>query len=254
MHQSSTQQVLAYIFKDHHLLVNTQFELPLVDMDADDVVVQAQDSHSIIVRAFHDDFNIPTGFELVPVRQLVSHWHKADFEQLSRALQLLEWKRNHRFCSRCGQQAVAHPHEFCMRCPACNYSQYPRIQPCVIVAIIKDHQQILLARSALRHSAMFSLIAGFVEVGETLEQAVAREVLEEVGLSIKNIKYMGSQPWPFPSNLMLGFTAEYAAGELKLQEDEIAEAGFFDFDQLPPLPPKGSIASWIVEQVITRQV
>lgn len=250
---SIASQVQAYIFKDHQLIVDDQLSLPWVDFHQSDVVVKQQAGYCIVVREFTEQIVIPDGFQLTPVRQLVSRWTNSDFEQASRAMQLLEWKKNHQFCSRCGQKNQSHNTELCMVCPSCCYTQYPRIQPCVIVAIIKDNQQILLARSAQRPTPMFSLIAGFVEVGETLEQAVAREVMEEVGLSVKNIQYMNSQPWPFPSNLMLGFKADYAGGDLVLQEDEIAEANFFNFDQLPHLPFKGSIAAWMIDQIIQAQ-
>ena len=169
------------------------------------------------------------------------------FELISRALQLIEWQKNHRFCSHCGTPTVRHAHgEFAQICPNCNYTAYPRVNPCIIVAITKG-DQILLARSHRFANGMFSVVAGFVEVGETLEQAVAREVKEEVGLEITNIRYVSSQPWPFPTNIMLGFTADYAGGELVLQEDEIAEAAFYPFDQLPLIPPKGSIAHSLIQ-------
>jgi NAD+ diphosphatase len=251
--------VTAYILKDNALLVNEQQALPCLPMHPEDVVVSRTmvnpansnsltSPQTIVVRQLSNDAEIPAGYQLVPVRQLVSHWTVEQFEQTSRAMQLLEWKRNHQFCSRCGTRAIVHTREHCMTCTACGYSQYPRIQPCVIVAITRG-SQVLLARSAQRHTSMYGLIAGFVEVGETLEQAVARETLEEVGIQLKNIQYMASQPWPFPSNLMLAFKAEYAGGELVLQDEEIAEAAFFDFDHLPTIPPKGSIAYWLIEQV-----
>ena len=243
--------VIVYILKDNALLVNEQLELPRLPAHPEDIVVAVgseQNGQRVVARPTFHENEIPAGYQFVPVRQLVSHWTVAQFEQTSRAMQLLEWKRNHQFCSRCGHKAVAHAKEHCMTCTVCGYSQYPRINPCVIIAITKG-KQILLARSAQRHTSMYGLIAGFVEVGETLEQAVARETLEEVGIQLKNIQYMASQPWPFPSNLMLAFKAEYAGGELLLQDEEIAEAAFFDFDQLPTIPPKGSIAYWMIEQV-----
>lgn len=240
--------VIAYVVKNDTLLVNQHLELPHLAAHADDVIVEQSDAHTVVVRELSNDFDMPEDYQFVAVRQLVSHWSTQQFEQTSRALQLLEWKRNHQFCSRCGHQAEQHQRENAMRCPACRYSQYPRIQPCVIIAIRKG-SQILLARSVRRHTTMYGLIAGFVEIGETLEQAVARETLEEVGIELKNIEYMASQPWPFPSNLMLAFKADYAGGELTLQRDEIADAKFFDFDDLPTIPPKGSIAYWLIEQI-----
>ena len=140
-----------------------------------------------------------------------------------------------------------------MVCPACRYHQYPRVQPCVITIITKGQDEVLLAKNAHNKSNMYGLIAGFVEVGETLEEAVQRETLEEVGLKLKNIRYMSSQPWPFPSNLMIAFQAEYDSGEIKLQEEEISDAKFFKFDQLPEIPFKGSIAHAMIMQVMHHQ-
>ena len=137
-----------------------------------------------------------------------------------------------------------------MVCPACGYHQYPRVQPCVITIITKGDDELLLAKSARNKSNMYGLIAGFVEVGETLEEAVQREAFEEVGVKLKNICYMSSQPWPFPSNLMIAFHAEYDSGDIQLQLEEISDAQFFKFDQLPEIPFKGSIAHSMIMQVI----
>lgn len=241
-------QALVYWVKNTSLLVDHQQQLPQLEQYADDIIVGENNGQTVVARELADEHELPDGYSLRPVRELVSHWTIGQFEQTSRALQLLEWKRNHQFCSRCGHTTELQPIEHCLRCPQCHYSQYPRINPCVIVAITRG-SQILLARSAQRHTSMFGLIAGFVEVGETLEQAVARETLEEVGIQLKNIQYVASQPWPFPSNLMLAFTAEYAGGELQLQDQEIAEAAFFEFDQLPTIPPKGSIAYRLIEKL-----
>lgn len=171
----------------------------------------------------------------------------------SRAVQLLEWRRNHKFCSHCGHETEIHPTEYAMVCPACQYRQYPRVQPCVITVITRGDNEILLAKNANNKSNMYGLIAGFVEVAETLEEAVQRETLEEVGLKLKNIRYLASQPWPFPSNLMLAFHAEYESGDIKLQEEEISDAQFFKFDQLPEIPFKGSIAHAMIMHVIQKQ-
>lgn len=146
-----------------------------------------------------------------------------------------------------------HAKEYAMVCPACGYHQYPRVQPCIITIITKGDDEILLAKSAHNKSNMYGLIAGFVEVGETLEEAVQREAFEEVGLKLKNIRYMSSQPWPFPSNLMIAFHAEYDSGDIQLQVEEISEAQFFKFDQLPEIPFKGSIAHAMIMQIVENK-
>ena len=240
---------LAYIFKQQQLLVDEQFQLPRVESIASDLVVLTGDQ--VIARDLLDDENIPEGLQLVPIRQLLQYWNASQFEQASRAIQLLEWRRNHKFCSHCGHKTEVHRSEYAMVCPACGYHQYPRVNPCVITVITRGEDEILLAKNARNtKSNMYGLIAGFVEVGETLEEAVRRETEEEVGLKVKNIQYLASQPWPFPSNLMIAFKAEYASGELCLQAEEISDANFFKFDQLPEIPFKGSIAHAMIMHVI----
>ncbi|WP_445116205.1 NAD(+) diphosphatase [Acinetobacter sp. WZC-1] len=239
---------LAYIFHNHQLMVDDNLELPRVEQLADDLSFSCDEQ--VIARDLHVQEAIPEGYQLVPIRQLISQWSKPQFEKASRALQLLEWRRNHGFCSHCGHATEVHPTEYAMVCPACNYHQYPRVQPCVITVITRGEDEILLAKNASNSSNIYGLIAGFVEVGETLEEAVQRETLEEVGLNIKNIQYLASQPWPFPSNLMIAFRAEYESGDLVLQEQEISDAQFFKFDQLPEIPFSGSIAHAMIQHVI----
>lgn len=239
---------LAYIFKQQQLLVDENFQLPKVERLSSDILLNSGDQ--VIARDLHIEEAIPEGLQLVPIRQLIPQWTRVQFEQASRAVQLLEWRRNHKFCSHCGTETEAHSRDYAMICPACNYHQYPRVQPCVITVITRGDNEILLAKNAKNKSSMYGLIAGFVEVGETLEDAVQRETFEEIGLHLKNIEYLSSQPWPFPSNLMIAFKAEYDSGEIVLQEEEISEAAFFKFDQLPEIPFAGSIAHAMIQHVI----
>lgn len=239
---------LAYIFKQQQLLVDENLQLPKVEKLSSDILLSSGDQ--VIARDLHIEEAIPEGLQLVPIRQLITQWTRVQFEQASRAVQLLEWRRNHKFCSHCGTETEAHSREYAMICPACNYHQYPRVQPCVITVITRGNDEILLAKNAKNKSSMYGLIAGFVEVGETLEDAVQRETFEEIGLHLKNIEYLSSQPWPFPSNLMIAFKAEYDSGEIVLQEEEISEAAFFKFDQLPEIPFAGSIAHAMIQHVI----
>lgn len=241
---------LAYIFHHQQLLVDQDLQLPKVEKLASDLLFTHDDQ--VIARDLLDEEPIPEGLQLVPIRQLISTWSTEQFLQASRAVQLLEWRRNHKFCSHCGHATNIHETEYAMVCPVCNYHQYPRVNPCIITIITKGNDEVLLAKSAHNKTNMYGLIAGFVEVGETLEEAVQRETLEEVGLKIKNVRYMSSQPWPFPSNLMIAFQAEYESGEICLQEEEIADAKFFKFDELPDIPFKGSIAHAMIMQ-ITQQ-
>jgi NAD+ diphosphatase len=243
-----TQLSLAYIFQHQKLLVDENLQLPKVEKLASDLHIHHNDH--VIARDLLEHESVPDGYQLIPIRELIQLWSTTEFLQASRAVQLLEWRRNHKFCSHCGHATEIHSKEYAMVCPACGYHQYPRVQPCVITIITKGDDEILLAKSAHNKSNMYGLIAGFVEVGETLEEAVQREAFEEVGVKLKNIRYMSSQPWPFPSNLMIAFHAEYDSGDIQLQLEEISDAQFFKFDQLPEIPFKGSIAHSMIMQVI----
>ena len=243
-----TERCIAYLFHNQQLLVDADGQLPQVQQLPTDLLL-GDAAQPILARDWPEEHAIPEGLNWQPIRQLIPNWSMPEFMQASRALQLLEWRRNHSFCSRCGHSTELHTSQHAMVCPACRYSQYPRIQPCVITLITRGNNEVLLAKS-LRNKTMYSLIAGFVEVGESLEQAVQRETLEEVGICVKNIRYMASQPWPFPSNLMLAFQAEYESGDIVLQEDELSDAQFFQFDQLPEIPFSGSIAHAMIKQVI----
>ncbi|WP_201583068.1 NAD(+) diphosphatase [Psychrobacter jeotgali] len=202
-------------------------------------------------------------FEFISYRQLIVVLPVAIADQLSQAIQLLRWQADTQFCSRCSSP-VDHAKlgERAMVCPACQLRQYPRVQPCIITAITRPNPttgetQILLAQHH-RHGQkirplQYGLLAGFVEVGESLEHAVVREVEEEVGITLKDIRYVSSQPWPFPSNLMLGFRAAYSSGDIVWQESELSHAAFFDLSNLPKIPPKGSIAHELIAQIIQEQ-
>ena len=238
----------AYIFSQQQLLVDEHFQLPQVEKLQHDL--DLSENGQVIARDLKENESVPEGYQLVPIRQLVQVWSRPQFEQASRAVQLLEWRRNHRFCSKCGHATQQHASQYAMVCLSCGYNQYPRVNPCVITIITRGEDEILLAKNARNKTQMYSLIAGFVEVGETLEEAVRRETLEEVGLQIKNIQYLASQPWPFPSNLMMAFRAEYHSGEIQIQEEELSDAQFFKFDQLPEIPFKGSIAYAMIQHVM----
>jgi NAD+ diphosphatase len=162
-----------------------------------------------------------------------------------RAAQLLAWEATHRFCGSCGTANERSPRELVRICPSCGTAAYPRISPAVIMAVRRGGE-VLLARRAGTSRPFWSVLAGFVEPGETLEQAVAREVEEETRIRIADVRYEGSQPWPFPSQLMIGFSARYAGGELRIDERELAEAEWFGPDELPAIPPPFTIAHRLI--------
>jgi NAD+ diphosphatase len=187
----------------------------------------------------------PTGMDWTGLRGLFTRIDDALFSLAGRALHLVEWDRTHRYCGRCGTPTEAKADERARVCPSCGQLAYPRVSPAVMM-LIRRGRELLLARSPRFPNGTFSALAGFVEPGESLEQCVAREVDEEVGLRVKNIRYFASQPWPFPHSLMVAFHCEYAGGDIRLQPEEIAEAHWFDVFQLPALPGNISISKALI--------
>lgn len=170
------------------------------------------------------------------------------------ARQIHDWNMNFTFCGKCGSNTLKSPKEHVKNCPGCGLMSYPRISPAIIVAVIKE-DQILLARGVnFPNKKMFSVLAGFVEAGETLEECVKREVFEETGIQVKQITYFGSQPWPFPDSLMIGFTAAYDSGSIHIDPDEIAEADWFPKDQLPLVPKKPSLSGQLIDWFIESRI
>jgi len=163
-----------------------------------------------------------------------------------RANQLIYWNLTHRYCGKCGHETLDKVDERAKLCPRCQHVNYPRLSPAVIVAIIKNNR-ILLARNRRFKMPFYSVLAGFVEPGESLEECVRREIKEEVGITVKNVRYFGSQPWPFPDSLMIAFVADYAAGEIVVDQSEIIEAAWFSKKNLPKIPPKISIARQLID-------
>ncbi len=167
--------------------------------------------------------------------------------------ELEEWHRDNCFCGRCGGEMKPHanPKEQALVCQDCGYTAYPKISPAVII-LVTNGDKVLLQRNTHYKSVKWSLVAGFVDVGESLEDAVRREIREEASIEVKNLRYYGSQPWPFPSNIMIGFTAEYASGDLKPDGEEVIESGWFDRAHLPELPRHGSIARAMLDAWSSR--
>lgn len=198
---------------------------------------------------------LPAAFVSRNLRSFFGVLDEEIFWVAGRAVQLAEWVSMHQYCGRCAVPTERMQRERAFRCPKCEFLFYPQISPAVIV-LVRRGDEALLARSTRFPLPMYSTLAGFSEVGETLEATLAREVREETGIEVKNLRYFGSQPWPFPRSLMIGFFAEYAGGELRLDDDEIIDAKWFRADDLPAIPPPLSIAralidSW-VREVTTR--
>jgi NAD+ diphosphatase len=180
------------------------------------------------------------------LRELFGGFSEEVFGVAGRATQLIDWATTNRFCGRCATPTERVQGERCMRCPKCGLLAYPRITPAIIV-LVRKGDEALLARGARFPLPFYSTLAGFAEIGETLEETLAREVREEVGVEVKNIRYFGSQPWPFPNSLMIGYTAEWAGGEIKIDEKEILDAHWYRADALPQIPPKISIARRLID-------
>src|SRR5208337_2878011 len=188
----------------------------------------------------------PNGLSFQELRPLLGLLDEEFFSAAGRAFQIIHWERTHQFCGRCGGRTSLKASERARECPHCGLVIYPELSPAIIVAVVRG-AEILLARSHRFRNAFYSVLAGFVEAGETFEETGRREVMEEVGIEIKNIRYFGSQPWPFPNSLMVGFMADYESGEIRIDESEIVDAGWFAPNNLPPLPRTGTIARRLID-------
>ncbi len=193
-----------------------------------------------------DDFTCGSEYEWLSLRSLVGLIDDNLFNLWGKAAQILRWQKTHRYCGQCGQETALHLTEQARVCPACSLTWYPRISPCVIVLVSRG-EELLLARSPRFREGMYSALAGFVEPGESLEATLHREIAEEVAIRIKNLRYFGSQPWPFPGQLMLGFFAEYDSGEIEIDGLEICDAGWYHWRRLPMIPGEGTIAGRMIQ-------
>jgi len=193
----------------------------------------------------------PDGAAFLDLRAIFAAVDEGFFAVAGRAKQVVGWHATHRFCGRCGGETGPVEGEMAMRCTRCGMMHYPRVSPAVIVRVRRG-EEVLLARSPGFPKGLRSVLAGFVEPGESIEETIHREVREEVGIEVENLRYFGSQPWPFPNSLMIGFTADYAGGELEPQPGEIEDAGWYRADGLPQLPPRVSIARRMIEDFVSR--
>ena len=196
--------------------------------------------------------SVPEMATLSGLRALYDGLPESHYAIAGRAVQIVAWDRDHQHCGRCGQPTERVSGERGRRCANCDLTAYPRVSPAIIVLIERD-DRILLARGRAFVPRRFGIIAGFVEPGESLEDAVRREVREEVGIELSGIDYFGSQPWPFPHGIMIGFRAGYLRGEIALGDGELAEAGWYGRDDLPEIPAKLSIARRLIDDWAARR-
>ncbi len=193
----------------------------------------------------------PAGWNFQGLRALFNQFDDTTLALAGRAIQIIDWDRSHRYCGSCATPTVLKTTERSRECPACGSVFYPRISP-VVMCLIRRGRTILLARSPRFPNTTYSALAGFVEPGETLEQCVQREVMEEVSLRVQNLRYFASQPWPFPNSMMIAFHADYAGGDIQVDGVEIADAQWFDVDALPNLPGKFSISRRLIESALAE--
>jgi NAD+ diphosphatase len=196
---------------------------------------------------------LPEGWRLLGLRDLFGMVEATLAALSGRAYQLIDWDRDHQYCSRCGTPMRPRENERARACPSCSFTSYPPVSPAIMILVTRG-REILLARKPVWPAGRFSALAGFVEPGETLEDTVIRETREEVGVEVRDIRYFGSQPWPFPHSLMVAFTAEYAGGDITPDGEEIEEAQWFDAARLPKLPPTISISRRLIDTVAAQIV
>ncbi|MCP3992119.1 MAG: NAD(+) diphosphatase [Actinomycetia bacterium] len=224
-------------------------------MDSEDIhLLGRQDGIPVLAGLVVEGAEPPMSGQWLHLRKLYGSIPEQDWALAGRAVQIITWDLDHRFCGRCGQETEHHGSDRARVCPSCGSMAYPRLTPAVIVLVERDDGRALLAWGRQFPGRFYSALAGFVEPGESLEECVVREVKEEVGIEIGNLSYFGSQPWPFPHSVMIGFRASYVSGELQPQESEIVEADWYHHDELPPAPRGGmSIAGWLIEDWIARR-
>ena len=240
-----------YALRDRQMVVRDDGQpLSLDDLhllsDAQSDLFEEEATHICALGMATD--TLPAGYHWQSIRSYFCDHDEDEVLRISRAKALVGWRSLTRYCGRCGAPLVDHPTLTARQCPQCGNLIFPRIEPCIITVVSRADGKILLAKHVQRNQEIYACIAGFMEAGETAEHAVAREVLEETGYRIRNIRYFGSQSWPFPAQLMLGFTAEYDGGELHLQADELADARWFDRNNCPLSPPPGSIAWRLIHE------
>ena len=194
----------------------------------------------------NEDFVIPNFMIYMNLKDLTHKLSEDIFWISGRAIQVVNWNNDHVYCGRCGTLTQNVDGERAKKCPKCTLSNYPRISPAIIVAVVREGK-LLLAHNLQFPKDLYSVVSGFVEVGETFEECVIREVQEETGITVKNIKYFGNQPWPFPNSIMIGFTAEYASGEINVDGEEISHANWYSPNEMPITPDSISIGKKLID-------
>lgn len=244
----------AFVQRDLLLFDGQPHAVPLGPATTGTLLAQASASHYLGSLAAVDCWALslpeaPPGWQATPLRTAMMSLAPPLSALAGRASQVLEWDRSHRFCGVCGTATDLQPGERARICPACKHSCYPRLSP-AMMALVWRPGELLLARSPHYAKGMYSALAGFVEAGESLEDCVHREVAEEVAVKVTDLRYHGSQSWPFPHSLMVAFTARWTGGEIVPQPGEIERAAWFPLDALPNIPPRLSIAGHLIRDTV----
>lgn len=248
-----------FVFLSDTIIVTNDHSIPLgekppVKIEPWTHVLNLPDLNGITCRTFRIDTPInQEGLEMVGLRSSFDILPTPLYLMAGKARELLYWDHNTKFCGVCGAPMAMHT-DISKRCTNCGKEVWPALATAIIVAITRhDNQEILLVQSNKFKGDYLGLVAGFVETGETLEECVKREVMEETHIEIKNLKYFASQPWPYPSGLMIGFTAEYAGGNLTLQRSELNKGGWYNRQNLPAIPGKVSLARQLIDHWIRQE-
>jgi NAD+ diphosphatase len=257
--EDSSEAPILFAFRKRELLVSESAELPSVaDIDAHGLeAVRTQylgqlDGRDCYSAELPPDTAAPGALAFLDLRMLFGRLDEALHTLAGRAVQVVEWDRTHQFCGVCAEPTEVSTSDRSRACPKCRIPMYPRLSPAMIVCVERGNE-ILLARSPHFPPGIFSVPAGFVEPGESAEEAVVREVHEETGIVVDEVEYFSSQSWPFPNSLMLGFRAKHKKGEVVIDDNEIEEAGFFPADAMPTtFQGKFSIAQWLITDFLKR--
>ena len=246
------QKVLVDIKDGGHTIPLTDAAAPLGLSISDGYRIGAPDGMACYAFAVPAGTQAPHGMSFTGLRKLFGLLKPEDYAMAIRAVGILNWDRTCRFCSVCGSKVTHLADVFAKQCGACGFTMFPKISPAVIVAVERG-DTLLLARSSRFAENLYSVLAGFAEPGESLEDTVRREIKEEVGIEVRNIRYFGSQPWPYPDSLMIGFTAEWASGEIVIDNDEITDARWFTAGNMPLIPDKVSIARALIDEFMKKR-
>ena len=237
---SDGQLILLEEQEFYALVRESSFQYSVAMDDANEFLIAAIDNQEI------------EGYQWLNLRAQLGVIPEADFQLAGRALQILRWHYDHQYCGRCGKLTVHHEKDLAKTCLHCKLDVYPRLSPCIITLVVRD-DYCLLAQHKRSTNGTHSCLAGFIEMGESPEQTLAREVMEEVNISVKNIRYITSQPWPFPGQLMLGYFADYADGDILADTHEILTANWYRYDQLPKVPTMATISGRLIDSFVQQR-